>query len=82
MDVFLGVESGSQRSLTKFRKYTTVEDNKSAIYTLRKYGIEPNYGFIMFEPDSALADVRAEFRISQGDENAEYTKYYGTSLTP
>jgi len=62
-DVFLGVESGSQRSLTKFRKYTTVEDNKSAIYTLRKYGIEPNYGFIMFEPDSALADVRENFEF-------------------
>ena len=27
-DVFLGVESGSQRSLNKFRKFTKVEDNK------------------------------------------------------
>ncbi|MHC4139156.1 MAG: B12-binding domain-containing radical SAM protein [Planctomycetota bacterium] len=62
-DVFLGVESGSQRSLTKFRKFTTVEENKSAIYTLRKYGIEPNYGFIMFEPDSTLADVRENFEF-------------------
>ena len=63
VDVFLGVESGSQRSLTKFRKFTTVEENKSAIYILRKYGIEPNYGFIMFEPDSTLADVRANFEF-------------------
>ncbi len=63
VDVFLGVESGSQRSLTKFRKFTTVEENRSAIYTLRKYGIEPNYGFIMFEPDSTLADVRANFEF-------------------
>jgi radical SAM superfamily enzyme YgiQ (UPF0313 family) len=63
VDVFLGVESGSQRSLTKFRKHTTVEENKSAIYTLRKYGIEPNYGFIMFEPDSTLAEVRANFEF-------------------
>jgi Fe-S oxidoreductase len=63
VDVFLGVESGSQRSLTKFRKYTTVEDNKNAIVILRKYGIEPNYGFIMFEPDSTLADVRENFEF-------------------
>ena len=63
VDVFLGVESGSQRSLAKFRKFTTVEENRSAIYTLRKYGIEPNYGFIMFEPDSSLADVRANFEF-------------------
>ena len=62
-DVFLGVESGSQRSLTKFRKYTTVEDNKNAIIILRKYGIEPNYGFIMFEPDSTLADIRENFEF-------------------
>ena len=62
-DVFLGIESGSQKSLTKFRKNTTVEDNKNAIITLRKYGIEPNYGFIMFEPDSTLADVRENFEF-------------------
>ncbi len=61
--MFLGVESGSQRSLVKFRKYTTVEDNKNAINILRKYGIEPNYGFIMFEPDSTLADIRKNFEF-------------------
>ncbi len=62
-DVFLGVESGSERSLAKFRKYTTVEDNKNAITILRKHGIEPNYGFIMFEPDSTLEDVRENFEF-------------------
>jgi anaerobic magnesium-protoporphyrin IX monomethyl ester cyclase len=62
-DVFLGVESGSQMSLDKFKKFTTVKDNKSAINTLRRYGIEPNYGFIMFEPDSTLSDVRANFEF-------------------
>ncbi|MBT7213077.1 MAG: hypothetical protein HN862_16925, partial [Candidatus Scalindua sp.] len=43
--------------------HTTVEENKSAIITLRKYGIEPNYGFIMFDPDSTLADVRENFEF-------------------
>jgi radical SAM superfamily enzyme YgiQ (UPF0313 family) len=62
-DVFLGVESGSQRSLDKFRKFIKVEDNKMAINTLRRYGIEPNYGFIMFEPDSTLADVRENYEF-------------------
>lgn len=62
-DVFLGVESGSQRSLTRFRKFTTVEENKNAVTILRKYGIEPNYGFIMFEPDSTLSDVRENFEF-------------------
>ncbi|GAX59524.1 Fe-S oxidoreductase [Candidatus Scalindua japonica] len=62
-EVFLGIESGSQRSLDKFRKYTTVEDNKNAIYLLREYGIEPNYGFIMFDPDSTITDVRENFEF-------------------
>src|SRR3989338_7552039 len=62
-DVFLGVESGSQRSLNKFRKFTKVEDNKKAINILRRYDIEPNYGFIMFEPDSTLAEVRENFEF-------------------
>ncbi len=62
-DVFLGVESGSQMSLEKFRKFTTVQDNKNAINILRRYGIEPNYGFIMFEPDSTLVNVRENFEF-------------------
>jgi anaerobic magnesium-protoporphyrin IX monomethyl ester cyclase len=62
-DVFLGVESGSQRSLDKLRKLTKVEDNKRAINILRRYDVKPNYGFIMFEPDSTLADVRANFEF-------------------
>ncbi len=71
-DVFLGVESGSQRSLNKFRKFTKVEDNKKAINTLRRYGIEPNYGFIMFEPDSTLADVRANYEFLKEMEMLNY----------
>ncbi|MFQ5686656.1 MAG: B12-binding domain-containing radical SAM protein [Candidatus Scalindua sp.] len=62
-DVFLGVESGNQRSLNKFRKFTKVEDNKNAIIMLRKYGVEPNYGFIMFEPDSTIPDLRENFEF-------------------
>ena len=50
-------------SLNKFRKFTTVEDNKKAINILRRYGIKPNYGFIMFEPDSTLADIRANYEF-------------------
>ena len=62
-DVFLGVESGSQNSLDRFRKFTTIEDNKRAINLLRRYNIEPNYGFIIFEPDSTLEDVRENFEF-------------------
>ncbi|MFQ5963901.1 MAG: B12-binding domain-containing radical SAM protein [Candidatus Scalinduaceae bacterium] len=62
-DVFLGIESGNNSSLNRFKKFTTVEDNKKAINILRKYGIEPNYGFIMFEPYSTLEDVRGNYEF-------------------
>ncbi|HLG31119.1 MAG TPA: radical SAM protein, partial [Candidatus Brocadiales bacterium] len=57
--VFLGIESGSQTSLNRFRKGVSVEVNKRAIQTIRKFGIEPSLGFIMFEPYSTLTDIRA-----------------------
>ena len=62
-DVFLGAESGSQNVLDRLNKLTTVEENKRAIRMLREYQIEPNYGFIMFEPDSTLSDVRENFEF-------------------
>lgn len=62
-DVFLGIESGSQNSLERYKKFTSVEDNKNAINILRKYGIVPNYGFIMFGPCSTLDEVRENFEF-------------------
>jgi hypothetical protein len=58
-DVFLGIESGSQCCLDRIMKGTTVEQNVSAIALLRRHGIEPHMGFIMFEPDSGIADLRS-----------------------
>ncbi len=48
--VGLGVESGNQRQLDTYGKGTTVEDNRRAISTLRKIGVEPGIGFIMADP--------------------------------
>lgn len=42
---------------------TTVTDNEKALRILRKHGIEPNIGFIMFEPDASLEDVRINFEF-------------------
>lgn len=62
-DVFLGIESGSPHSLQRMRKGTTVEEGKKAIALLRNYGIEPYTGFIMFEPDSEMHDLRDNFNF-------------------
>jgi radical SAM superfamily enzyme YgiQ (UPF0313 family) len=60
-DILVGLESGRDDSLRRLNKMTTVFQNESAVRILRKHGIEPNIGFIMFEPYSSLEDVRANF---------------------
>ncbi len=62
-NVFLGLESGDPESLKRLKKHTTVDENKKAIQLLRDYGIEPTFGFIMFEPHSTLESVRNNFEF-------------------
>jgi Fe-S oxidoreductase len=62
-NILIGLESGSDRSLKRINKLTTVAQNERAIRILRKHGIEPSIGFIMFEPDSSLEDIRVNFEF-------------------
>ena len=55
--LLLGIESGSPRVLKRLCKRTTVRQNEQAIAAVRDAGIEPEIGFIMFEPASTLDDV-------------------------
>ena len=61
--VFLGLESGDPESLKRFKKHITVDENKQAVQLLREYGIEPTFGFIMFEPNSTIGSVRNNFEF-------------------
>lgn len=56
-EILIGLESGSDATLSRLNKHTTIEQNRRALRILRSYGVEPNVGFIMFEPDSSLDDV-------------------------
>jgi radical SAM superfamily enzyme YgiQ (UPF0313 family) len=57
-EILIGLESGSDATLARLNKRTTVAQNRRALRVLRAHGVEPNVGFIMFEPDSCLEDVR------------------------
>ncbi len=61
--ILIGIESGRDASLKRLNKMTTAAQNEEAIRTLRKHGIEPNVGFIMFEPDATLSDVRCNLEF-------------------
>ncbi|MEK7241372.1 MAG: radical SAM protein [Planctomycetota bacterium] len=62
-EVFLGIESACDPTLKRFRKDTSQEVNRRAIGLLRRFGIEPNLGFIMFEPHTSLKDIRTNFEF-------------------
>jgi len=47
---------------------TTVAQNERAVKILRRQGIEPNIGFIMFEPDSTPEDIRTNLEFLQRNE--------------
>lgn len=57
-NILVGLESGKDESLKRLNKYTTVADNENALRVLREAGIEPSVGFIMFEPDSTINDLK------------------------
>ncbi|MCL5982473.1 MAG: B12-binding domain-containing radical SAM protein [Firmicutes bacterium] len=61
--ILIGLESGRDQALRRMNKMTSVTDNERAVRLLRRYGLEPNVGFIMFEPDSTLEDVRVNFQF-------------------
>lgn len=64
-NILIGMESGRDDALRRMHKMTTVDQNERALETLRRHGIEPNIGFIMFEPDSSLEDIRINFEFLQ-----------------
>ncbi len=61
--ILVGLESGRDSSLKRLNKMTTVAQNEEALRILRRHNIEPNIGFIMFEPDSKLNDIRVNFEF-------------------
>jgi radical SAM superfamily enzyme YgiQ (UPF0313 family) len=61
--VFLGVESASPSCLKRMKKHTTLQQARRALALLRSYGIEPHIGFIMFDPEAELHDIRVNFNF-------------------
>lgn len=55
--VFLGVESGSQAVLDRFKKGVTVQDNINAIKILAKLNMYVSMGFIMFDEQTTFEEV-------------------------
>lgn len=56
---YVGIESGSESSLHRMNKHTTVAQNRHALETLHRVGMLADFGLIFFDPDSTVEDIRA-----------------------
>ncbi|MGC8492178.1 MAG: cobamide remodeling phosphodiesterase CbiR [Syntrophobacteraceae bacterium] len=56
--LLLGIESGRPDVLKRLGKHTTTASNEKAVAMVREAGIEPEIGFIMFDAESSLEDIR------------------------
>jgi radical SAM superfamily enzyme YgiQ (UPF0313 family) len=56
---YVGVESGSDSSLRRMNKCSTVAQNVQALEVLQRAGMLADFGLIFFDPDSTTGDVRA-----------------------
>ncbi len=59
--IFLGIESGCDSVLQRIGKRINTEQIRRAVRAVRENGIELNLGFIMFEPDSTLAELEENY---------------------
>ena len=61
--VSVGIESGSDASLARMVKQSSVDVNRRALQILHDNDVAAQVEFIMFEPGSTLADLQANLRF-------------------
>jgi len=61
--VYMGLESGNDEGLSALNKRITVEQNLTAVATLKRLGIDFAFGFMLFEPSTTFATVRQDLEF-------------------
>ncbi|OGU16001.1 MAG: hypothetical protein A2076_05020 [Geobacteraceae bacterium GWC2_53_11] len=64
--VFLGIESGSGSVLERIGKRISTEQIRRGVRIVRESGMRLNIGFIMFEPDTTLDELKENFSFLDG----------------
>lgn len=83
--VFLGLESGSQRSLENYHKRSSVEIGEKAVSILRKHGIDTHASFIIGDVEETYDDIQKtlEYALDLDPFVVQFsimTPYPGTKL--
>lgn len=56
--MFIGLESGSQKSLENYHKHSSVEMGEKAVSTLKKHGIDTHASFIIGDVNETHEDIQ------------------------
>ncbi len=57
-EVFVGIESGAKEQVRRFQKAASAERNLRALELLLRMGLAVDVGFIMFDPEMQLEELR------------------------
>jgi radical SAM superfamily enzyme YgiQ (UPF0313 family) len=85
--VYMGLESGSEKSLETLHKQITVTQNEAAVATMKELGILFDFGFMMLDPSStfeSIVDNVAFLRriVGDGSAAAEFCRMIPYDGTP
>lgn len=61
--VFIGLEDGTDAGLTRLNKRLTAAEGMGAVDTLKKLGIEFDYGFMLFQPETNFLSLRQNLKF-------------------
>lgn len=83
VEIYLGLESGSDNILKTMNKGVTAKESLSAVRLLNKVGIDVVYGFMMFTPWTTMEDVakNVDFLTEVGDVQFDRL-FYKLNLVP
>ncbi len=77
-EVFVGIESGVRDQVRRYMKPATAQRNLRALEVLRTEGVGVDVGFILFDPEMTLPEVRANLSFLREaglwDHDARMTK--------
>jgi len=86
-EVFIGLESGSQLVLDRYRKGHNIKTAEKAVKLIRKFRIKCQYGYIMIDPllsfDQLKCNLKWLLNLGGYSKHNLYNKlnlYYGTDM--
>jgi radical SAM superfamily enzyme YgiQ (UPF0313 family) len=85
--VYMGLESGTDEGLDVLHKQLDVATNRHAIDVLKQLGLLFEYGFMLFDPSSSFASIRANLEflrsiIGDGAAGATFCRMLPYGGTP